>query len=112
MDKVDLEERLAQAAPAFSRAAPLIVGVFSILTLVLAGNLYVSPPTFQTDLNDFSPETDASEAHDRIHANYFPGHPELDDPEFYIRTTSKAGVEKVLTAIISGMADEFDSASL
>ena len=70
MDKVDLEERLAQAAPAFSRAAPFIVGVFSILTLVLAGNLYVSPPTFQTDLNDFSPETDASEAHDRIHANF------------------------------------------
>ena len=46
------------------------------------------------------------------YANYFPGHPELDDPEFYIRTTSKAGVEKVLTAIISGMADAFDSASL
>ena len=44
MDKVDLEERLAQAAPAFSRAAPLIVGVFSILTLVLAGNLYVLHP--------------------------------------------------------------------
>jgi len=70
MDKVDLEERLAQAAPAFSRAAPFIVGVFSILTLVLAGNLYVSPPTFQTDLNDFSPETDASVAHDRIHAHF------------------------------------------
>ena len=56
MDKADLEERLAKAAPAFSRAAPLFVGVFSILTLVLAGNLYVSPPTFQTDLNDFSPK--------------------------------------------------------
>ena len=23
------------------------------------------------------------------YANYFPGHPELDDPEFYIRTNSK-----------------------
>ena len=71
MDKADIEERLAKAAPAFSRAAPLIVGVFSILTLVLAGNLYVSPPAFQTDLNDFSPETEASEAHDRIH-DHFP----------------------------------------
>ena len=70
MDKADLEERLAKAAPAFSRAAPFIVGVFSILTLVLAGNLYVSPPTFQTDLNDFSPETEASEAHDRIHEHF------------------------------------------
>ena len=23
------------------------------------------------------------------YANYFPGHPELDDPEFYIRTSGK-----------------------
>ena len=71
MDKADLEERLAKAAPAFSRAAPLIVGVFSILTLVLAGNLYVSPPTFQTDLNDFSPETEASES-SRPYSRPFP----------------------------------------
>ncbi|DAC08237.1 MAG TPA: hypothetical protein D7H88_03680, partial [Candidatus Poseidoniales archaeon] len=70
MEKADLEERLAKAAPVFERSAPLIVGLFTIITLVLAGNLYVSPPTFQTDLNDFSPETDASDAHDRIHAHF------------------------------------------
>ena len=46
------------------------------------------------------------------YANYFPGHPELDDPEFYIRTKSKAGVEKVLTDIIGGVASEFEGASL
>ena len=46
------------------------------------------------------------------YAYYFPGHPELDDPEFYIRTTSKAGVDKVLNDIISGVASEFDNASL
>ena len=46
------------------------------------------------------------------YANYFPGHPELDDPEFYIRTTSKAGVQKVLNEIIGGVASEFDKASL
>jgi DNA-directed RNA polymerase subunit L len=46
------------------------------------------------------------------YANYFPGHPELDDPEFYIRTTSKAGVDKVLNEIISGVAAEFESANL
>ena len=46
------------------------------------------------------------------YANYFPGHPELDDPEFYIRTTSKAGVEKVLNDIIGGVASEFENASL
>ena len=43
------------------------------------------------------------------YANYFPGHPELDDPEFYIRTTSKAGVDKVLNDIISGVASFFAS---
>ena len=46
------------------------------------------------------------------YANYFPGHPELDDPEFYIRTNSKAGVEKVLTDIIGGVASDFEGASL
>ncbi len=46
------------------------------------------------------------------YANYFPGHPELDDPEFYIRTTSKAGVEKVLNEIIGGVTSEFENASL
>ena len=70
MDKADLEERLAKAAPSFERSAPFIVALFTILTLVLAGHLYVSPPTFQTDLNDFSPESEASNAHDRIHAHF------------------------------------------
>lgn len=46
------------------------------------------------------------------YANYFPGHPELDDPEFYIRTTSKKGVDKVLTDIIGSVASEFEGASL
>ena len=46
------------------------------------------------------------------YANYFPGHPELDDPEFYIRTTTKSGVEKVLKDIVSGVAKEFTDASL
>ncbi|MCH1616644.1 MAG: hypothetical protein L7R83_03960, partial [Candidatus Poseidonia sp.] len=70
MDKGGLEERLAMGAPAFERSAPFIVGFFTLLTLVLAGNLYVSPPTFQTDLNDFSPESDTSDAHDRIHVHF------------------------------------------
>ena len=70
MDKAGLEERLAESAPVFERSAPFIVGFFTLLTLVLAGHLYVSPPTFQTDLNDFSPESEASDAHDRIHAHF------------------------------------------
>lgn len=46
------------------------------------------------------------------YANFFPGHPELDEPEFYVRTTSKAGVEKVLNDILGGVASEFSNASL
>ena len=46
------------------------------------------------------------------YANYFPGHPELDDPEFYIRTTGKNSSEKVLKEIVSGLAKEFSSISL
>ena len=70
MDTAGLEERLAKAAPKFERAAPLIVATFTLVTLVLASNLYLSPPTFQTDLNDFSPETESSIAHDLIHEHF------------------------------------------
>ncbi|NCG01702.1 MAG: hypothetical protein GWP25_07920 [Euryarchaeota archaeon] len=46
------------------------------------------------------------------YANYFPGHPELDDPEFYIRTSGKNASDKVLKEIVSGLASEFSSISL
>jgi DNA-directed RNA polymerase subunit L len=46
------------------------------------------------------------------YANYFPGHPELDDPEFYIRTSGKNASDKVLKEIVSGLAKEFSSISL
>tara|TARA_B110000003_G_C16183118_1_gene352200 strand:+ start:247 stop:504 length:258 start_codon:yes stop_codon:yes gene_type:complete len=46
------------------------------------------------------------------YANYFPGHPELDDPEFYIRTSGKNASDKVLKEIVSGLANEFSSISL
>ena len=70
MDTAALEERLAQAAPQFERAAPYIVALFTLVTLLLAANLFTSPPTFQTDLNDFAPESEASLAHDRVHEHF------------------------------------------
>ena len=45
------------------------------------------------------------------YANYFPGHPELDDPEFYIRTTGNAS-DKVLRDLVAGLADEFAKITL
>ena len=46
------------------------------------------------------------------YANYFPGHPELDDPEFYIRTVSKKAADKVLNDLVSSIAKEFSDAKL
>jgi DNA-directed RNA polymerase subunit L len=46
------------------------------------------------------------------YANYFPGHPELDDPEFYIRTTGKNSVEKLLKDIVDGISKDFSATSL
>ena len=46
------------------------------------------------------------------YANYFPGHPELDDPEFYIRTKGKSASDKVLSDLVSDLAGEFASTSL
>ena len=51
--------------------------------------------------------------HDKIeYANYFPGHPDLDPPEFYIRTTGKAKPDAVLNEIVSSLSSEFDSLTL
>jgi len=46
------------------------------------------------------------------YANYFPGHPELDDPEFYIRTKGKSASDKVLRDLVAGLADEFEKITL
>ncbi|MAU74138.1 MAG: RpoL/Rpb11 RNA polymerase subunit family protein [Candidatus Poseidoniaceae archaeon] len=46
------------------------------------------------------------------YANYFPGHPELDDPEFYIRIKGKSSVEKLLKDIVDGISKDFSSISL
>ena len=46
------------------------------------------------------------------YANYFPGHPDLDPPEFYIRTTGKAKPDAVLNEIVKSLSSEFDSLTL
>ena len=46
------------------------------------------------------------------YANYFPGHPDLDPPEFYIRTTGKAKPDEILNEIVASLSSEFDSLTL
>ena len=40
------------------------------------------------------------------------GHPDLDPPEFYIRTTGKTKPEAVLYEIVNGLSNDFDSLTL
>ena len=46
------------------------------------------------------------------YANYFPGHPELDDPEFFIRTKGKVSGEKLLKEIVQDISKDFSAISL
>ena len=46
------------------------------------------------------------------YANYFPGHTELDDPEFFIRTKGKVSVEKLLKEIVQDISKDFSAISL
>ena len=71
MDTARLEERLASGAGQFRRTAPFIVAFCVALTALLLGQLVLSPPTFETDLNDFAPESESTATHDAIH-EFFP----------------------------------------
>ncbi|MAM36351.1 MAG: hypothetical protein CL988_04190, partial [Euryarchaeota archaeon] len=51
--------------------APVFLLVVVLCTVALSAHLVVSPPTFNTDLGDFAPDSEARDAHDRIH-EYFP----------------------------------------
>ena len=101
MDTAGLEERLAKLAPQFERSAPFVVAVFSLITLLLAANLYVSPPAFQTDLNDFSPESEASDAHERIH-QHFPN----EMRPLFVHVTTDDGSNVLSLAALKTMSDD------
>ena len=70
MDTESLEERMAGWAPTFKRIAPVLLVVVFLFTVALSVQLVVSPPTFNTDLADFAPDSESSDAHDRIHENF------------------------------------------
>ena len=70
MDTESLEERMAGWAPSFKRLAPVILVVVFLFTVALSAHLAVSPPTFNTDLADFAPDSESSDAHERIHEHF------------------------------------------
>ncbi len=62
---------MAKGAGAFQRSALVILIVGGIITVGLMAHLATSPPDFNTDLADFAPDSEANDAHERIH-QYFP----------------------------------------
>ena len=71
MDTSALEAKMAKGAGAFQRSALVILIVGGIITVGLMAHLATSPPDFNTDLADFAPDSEANDAHERIH-QYFP----------------------------------------
>ncbi|HJM44573.1 MAG TPA: RpoL/Rpb11 RNA polymerase subunit family protein [Candidatus Poseidoniaceae archaeon] len=46
------------------------------------------------------------------YVNFFPGHPELDDPELYIRTKGKTNPVKLIQDACKELSNEFGSITL
>ncbi|MAT48499.1 MAG: hypothetical protein CMA27_01560 [Euryarchaeota archaeon] len=46
------------------------------------------------------------------YVNFFPGHPELDDPELYIRTKGKTNPVKLIQDACKELSKEFGSITL
>ena len=70
MEVERLEALADRAAPGFAKAALPILVLAALLTATLILSLVTSPPAFDTDLDRFAPDSDALEAHDRIHEHF------------------------------------------
>lgn len=101
METEALEERLASMAPQFEKASPFIVTFSLLATLVLAAQLYISPPSFQTDLNDFAPDSEATLAHERIH-QHFPN----ETRPMFVHVTADNGANVLSIDALHAMADD------
>ncbi len=53
-----------------------------------------------------------NESKDVDYANYFIGHPELDEPEFYLRVKKGKNPSKVLQSLSKDIAKEFEGLTL
>lgn len=71
MDTSSYEDQFAKFSDRFKKLALPILIASALLTVGLGFHLITSPPEFRTDLNDFAPNSDSNDAHERIH-EYFP----------------------------------------
>jgi len=73
------------------------------LRLRFEGESHTSLQLFRTTLN----------SHKSVeYSNYFTGHPELDDPELYIRTTGRTDPVKLVRRVCKQISDEFSATKI
>ena len=101
MDTSNYEDQMAEYAGLFNRLALPILVVSGLLTIALSANLFMSPPEFRTDLNDFAPESDSNKAHDEIHAFF----PDESRPMFVHVTRDDGGNVLSMDSLIEMDAD-------
>ncbi len=70
MDTTSLEESMAGFSDRFRKLSLAIVIVTMLITGALLANLVYNPPTFNTDLDAFTPDSEENSAHERIHQNF------------------------------------------
>ena len=92
----------ASKGPLQSSARPLPVKVFKnegreLRIRVVDGN-HTALQLFRSRLNDRK---------DVEYANYFQNHPDLDDPELYVRSAKGKKADKILKEICSELAKDF-----
>ena len=73
------------------------------LRLRISGENHTSLQLFRSRLN---------ENKDVEYANYFLGHPGLDEPELYLRVKKGKNASKVLTSLCTGIAKEIEKTKL
>ncbi|MBI88434.1 MAG: hypothetical protein CMB67_05365 [Euryarchaeota archaeon] len=73
------------------------------LRIRVIGENHTALQMFRSRLND---------RNDVEYANYFQNHPDLDDPELYVRTAKGKKADKILKDICSEINKEFSSIKL
>ena len=101
MDTSNYEDQMAEYAGLFNRLALPILIVSGLLTVALSAHLFMSPPEFRTDLNDFAPESDSNKAHEEIHAFF----PDESRPMFVHVTRDDGGNVLSMDSLIEMDAD-------
>tara|TARA_Y100001954_G_scaffold138083_2_gene147217 strand:+ start:7545 stop:10082 length:2538 start_codon:yes stop_codon:yes gene_type:complete len=82
-----MDKFLLSKSKSFEKSASAILVVAALLTIVFTATLVTNPPTFSTDLDDFTPqESESVVAHERIH-NYFPN----ESRPMFVHITSSSG---------------------